>query len=71
MATLSSAEFRNQHRVVNELKDVAAVFARLRQSPTAAGGSREGRVCGCDAVACGGPGVPAPAAAGLDCKTCR
>lgn len=36
MATLSSAEFRNQHRVVNELKYVAAAVARLRQSPTAA-----------------------------------
>lgn len=70
MATLSSAEFRNQHRVVNELKDVAAVFARLRArlQPVAAA---KGEFVGAMRWLAAGPGVPGPAAAGLYCKTCR
>lgn len=59
MATLSSAECRNQRRVVDELKSAATVSARLQQSPTVAGGSCQGRLWGCSVVAFGGPGVPA------------
>lgn len=60
MATLSSAECRNQCRVVDKLKSVAAASARLQQSLTVAGGSCQGRAWGYGVVACGGPGVPAP-----------
>lgn len=60
MATLSSAECRNQCRVVDELKSAAAASARLRQSPTVAGGSCQEQVWGCSVMSCGGPGVPAP-----------
>lgn len=60
MATLSSAECRNQCRLVDKLKSAAAASARLWQSLTAAGGSCQGRVWGFSVVACGGPAVPAP-----------
>lgn len=60
MATLSSAECRNQRRVVDKLKSAAATSARLRQSLTVSGDSCQGRVWGCSVVACGCPSVPAP-----------
>lgn len=65
MATLSSAECRNQCRVVDKLKSAAVASAQLWQSLTVAGGSCQGRVWGCSVVACGGPDIPATLAAGL------
>lgn len=46
MATLSSVEYRNQHRVVDKLKSAATASAWLRQSPTVAGGSSKGEFGG-------------------------
>lgn len=55
MATLSSAECRNQCRVVDKLKSAAAASAWLWRSPTVAGGSCQGQVRGYSVVACGVP----------------